>query len=93
MQIKEQKLRLKHIKHIKYNYGIIEQTWETNLNPRYRNLKKTFLVFKLAKVAQKIKKFNTQSLPNALPTILVPKMGDDIDRNQPMAVKGVATDR
>ena len=93
MQIKEQKLRLKHIKHIKYNYGIIEQTWETNLNHRYRNLKKTFLVFKLAKVAQKIKKFNTQSLPNALPTILVPKMGDDLDRNQPMAVKGVATDR
>ena len=54
---------------------------------------KIFLVFKLAKVAQKIKKFNTQSLPNALPTILVPKMGDDLDRNQPMAVKGVATDR
>ena len=90
MQIKEQKLRLKHLK---YNYGIIEQTWETNLNARYRNLKKTFLVFKLAKVAQKIKKFNTQSLPNALPTILVPKMGDDLDRNQPMAAKGVATDR
>ena len=91
MQIKEQKLRLKHIK---YNYGIIEQTWETNLNPRYRNLKKTFLVFKLAKVAQKIKKYNTQNyLHIALPKILVPKMGDDLDRNQPMAVKGVATDR
>ena len=43
---------------------------------------KTFLVFKLAKVAQKIKKYNTQNyLPIALPTILVPKMGDDLDRN------------